>query len=878
MSWVRPGGYERSVTARRSLISASLARALALTLTLTLPAAAQPAYQGAAGQTVEGGLAKHGPTAAQAAPARAVTFEEAIRRAAEGGPGVELARSARSSAVDARAAAWQALVYAPTLSVEAGRRSGGFGPGTELAVSVQQSLSLHGLGRQRREAATALLDAAGTDVQRARLAAAGAAAMAWVAAVEAREALGLRAASLAEATRAAEVAHARVASGAAQPLEQALADGDRAIAQAAVIEAEGDQVEALAELRHALGFGPDEPIEAAGSLRDGASELDAPLDERATGRAVEASHPAILAAHARSRLAHADARLAGAQSMPALGIGGQYRLEGTGDRVWTATLTLPLPIVDPGAFARARLEAEAAASEARARLLKGELARDVRLALHDRHHYRELRDALAQRAIVPLADALRIAQAQLSVGAADVSPVLMARQRLLAAQEQLVRADAQARRADVRLAELTGSLARAAGGRLMFPFNNASPTTPRRWPLAALALALVAAGAAGCRAKVVPERAAQAASAPPAASARAARVKIEPSLIEAGRVVTAAPALGSGARLSIAAEAEPGPDGEAEVGALVTGRVARLLAAEGSRVKKGEALAWVDAPEAARAAADLLRARARASVSSRKLARQTELLSQQATSQAAVDEVGGELAAARADIGAALTLLRSLGGLEPGASGDGSSGGPSRVPVRSPIAGVVVRRDAVLGGPVSPDRSLFRIVAPDRTIVVGKLPETAGPPPADGTPAVISPRGAAAPSGERGPCEARIEGTVALLDPASRTYPLRARPLGACPWLMPGAFVELALAPSIPTGNTVRIFVPREAVVEVHGAQIVFVPLAEAGAFEARTVRTGEGAGELIRLDDGLSAGEPLVVRGALLLKGELMRAELGGE
>lgn len=386
-----------------------------------------------------------------------ITFDEAVRRGLEEGPGVAAARAARPGAIDARAAASQPLAYAPRLLLEGGRRFGATsGPGVELSVGVQQDFSIAGLGRERREAAAALVDAVTTDVERARRDAGARAAQAWVDAALWREVLRLRSASLVEATRALDAARARVRVGASQPVDLALAEGDRAAAQAQVIEAEGGLVEALAELRHALGLAPDRPVEASGPLAEG----DEPIDEPAAAREAEASHPAIVALASRARLARVEARLAGAQGQPSLGVGGQYRLEGTGERTYTASLVLPLPLVDPGAFERARQSSQAASAEAQVRQARALVARDVRLALHDRRHHRELRDTLARGAIVPLAEALRLAQAQLAAGVADITPVLLARQRLLGAQEQLARAEAHARRADARVAELTGTLVR----------------------------------------------------------------------------------------------------------------------------------------------------------------------------------------------------------------------------------------------------------------------------------------------------------------------------------------------------------------------------------------------------------------------------------
>lgn len=385
-----------------------------------------------------------------------ITYDEAVRRAAQDGPQVQLARAPVAAAVDAKSAADRALLYNPRLSVEAGRRHGPFGVGPDIAVSVMQDLPLSGVGAERRSVASALSDSVGAELDRVRLSAAALGAEAWIASVEARELFRLRSASLAEAQKAVAMARARVKSGEGQPLELALAEGDRASVAAAVIDAEGMLTEAKAELRYVLGLPPEQAVEASGALR----MADEDVDERGAVRAVEGGHPAVESASAKARLAYAQARLAGASVQQPLSVGGSFRHEGSGERIWSAMVSVPLPFLNTGAFDQAMQQAEAASAGAQTEVIKAQLARDIRLALHDRHHYRELRDSLEGGAIGPLGEALRLAQVQLSAGTVDAAPVIVARQRLLGVQEQIVRAEAQIRRADLKLNELTGALVR----------------------------------------------------------------------------------------------------------------------------------------------------------------------------------------------------------------------------------------------------------------------------------------------------------------------------------------------------------------------------------------------------------------------------------
>ena len=358
------------------------------------------------------------------------------------------------------------------------------------------------------------------------------------------------------------------------------------------------------------------------------------------------------------------------------------------------------------------------------------------------------------------------------------------------------------------------------------------------------------------------------------AEADKARIEIDPALIERGRVrVAAAERLRLDGELLLAGDVVPAEDGEADVGALVTGRIAAISAAEGDHVKKGQTLALIEASEVGRATAELLRARGHAVMAARKLGRQLDLDKQAATSQSAVDEARAEDQAARADLTAARTLLATLGAAEP-ADSDGARAVTVRVAVRAPIDGVVVQRSAVLGGPVTLERSLFHIVAPDRLLVRARLPESAGFTPPAGALAVIRPR---APSGGAARCEATVVSSFGVVDESTRTLPVRLRPSGPCPFLVPGGYVDVALrAPSAGDGPAV-VVVPAEAVVEVRGVPTVFLAGDRPGVFTPRAVRVGLTAGASVAIEAGLAAGDRVVVDGAVLLKGEMLRSILEG-
>jgi cobalt-zinc-cadmium efflux system outer membrane protein len=379
---------------------------------------------------------------------------DALRMGAAHGPGVALADAPRGAAVEARGVS-RSLPRPPVITLAGGYRAGALTPGVELGVTVSQDVALRRLGRERARTADATTRVIDADVTRARLDAASRAALAWADALEAKELLRLRSEALAQAKAILETTRARVEGGVGQPYELALARGEVGSAEAGLLDAEGMQVEALAELRFALGLGPTAPVTVAGDLY--ATDEQA-IDEGLAVRAAESSHPALRLANARAALADQEVRLTTAVLGPTLSVGGTYVREGTGDHVVTAFVGVPIPFFDAAAFDAARQRGAYRTAEAQVERVRAETSRDVRVALHDHEHWRELRDALSAKALAPMKEAVRLARVHYEVGTAEISLVLLARQRLLLTEEQLARVAAQVQRADIHLGHASGSL------------------------------------------------------------------------------------------------------------------------------------------------------------------------------------------------------------------------------------------------------------------------------------------------------------------------------------------------------------------------------------------------------------------------------------
>ena len=384
-----------------------------------------------------------------------MTRAEALARGAAHGPAIAVQVAPRAAAVDARRAANPALIVPPRVTMQAGERYGVFGAGLEAGVEVLQDIPLRPVGHERERAAASLVRSTDANVAEARLDSATRAGLAWVGVLEAQQAFELRKQSLADADELVRLARARVQSGAGQPLELQQALGERGATNASLLDAEGRLVEARAELRFAAGLDPAAAIVATGDLL---AIADPSLDEAAAIRRAVGAHPSLVATEARADVARQEERVIRANRAPTISVGASYLREGTADQIWTAVAAVPLPFGDFGAFDRARQRVAADQAQAAVALVRQELARDIRMALHERLHAREVLAALQTGAQAPLAEALRLTRVQYQAGTTELASVLLARQRLFDAEERMLRAAADVQRADLRLQRAMGTL------------------------------------------------------------------------------------------------------------------------------------------------------------------------------------------------------------------------------------------------------------------------------------------------------------------------------------------------------------------------------------------------------------------------------------
>ena len=151
----------------------------------------------------------------------------------------------------------------------------------------------------------------------------------------------------------------------------------------------------------------------------------------------------------------------------------------------------------------------------------------------------------------------------------------------------------------------------------------------------------------------------------------------------------------------------PTQEGIAHVGTVVAGRVTRLHVSEGASIGRGAPLVEIEAVDIGDLQGEYLRARAEVEQRRSALARQERLAGEGIGAQRALEEARSAHEQATAAQRAAESRLRAAG-IDPSRVGSGSFS--SHIVLRSPIAGVVSRRNVDLGEFLEPATDAFEVV------------------------------------------------------------------------------------------------------------------------------------------------------------------------
>ena len=320
--------------------------------------------------------------------------------------------------------------------------------------------------------------------------------------------------------------------------------------------------------------------------------------------------------------------------------------------------------------------------------------------------------------------------------------------------------------------------------------------------------------------------------------------------------------------LSAPAELQLNGDRVAMVGPRVAGRVATIAVSMGDHVGAGTVLASIDSPAVGGLLASYTSAQAAESVAQRTHQREKDLFARRISAEREVLAAEAALARATSERRTIETQLQALGIVLPVAGSTGSAS--ALLPIRSPIQGTVIERNATIGAPVGPDTVLFKIADLSTLWLVAKVPETTMRDIRRGDTVTV-----ALDALPDQPVSGRVSYIGATVSDTTRTVDVRIDVPNRMGVLKPGMFARAQLTARGAPERSVRTLIPQIAVQELRGKRVVFVPRSD-GGFDIREVTVGASIGDDIEVLSGLKAGETIVASGSFTLKSQAVRGEAG--
>lgn len=317
------------------------------------------------------------------------------------------------------------------------------------------------------------------------------------------------------------------------------------------------------------------------------------------------------------------------------------------------------------------------------------------------------------------------------------------------------------------------------------------------------------------------------------------------------------------ATVELIGEVAADPDRMAKVPVRVAGRLVELRFQEGQRVAAGDVLASIESSEVARIRAELTSTSTRAEAAHKRVDRLAKLVEAGTASVQDLETARAEASVLDADVSAARQTLASIGG---------GGGATARLQIRAPFAGVVIKRDGVVGQPVGADHVVAEIVDLDHAIFLARLfehdlirvHEGAGAAVRlDAYPDLEFPGKVITIGRQVEPIARAVLARITIDDQDAR---LKIGLFGTVTVIIPDP-VTMAPLPVVPTG----------AVTSIEERPVVFVEVGKR-EFEVRSVELGHAYEGKVEIAKGLKPGDRIATAGLFTLKSLALKSTFGEE
>lgn len=319
--------------------------------------------------------------------------------------------------------------------------------------------------------------------------------------------------------------------------------------------------------------------------------------------------------------------------------------------------------------------------------------------------------------------------------------------------------------------------------------------------------------------------------------------------------------------LRTTATVQPDSYYETPIMPLVDGRVTKVNVQLGDQVREGQILATIFSAELAEAQMKYLTVDANRQFHVNQAKRFEKLAEIGAVSRQEMEEVTAQLREHSAEHASLRERMRLYGLTDQEILELKNSGQiRSDVPVHAPASGVVTTRDVNVGQNLTMRDRLFTITNLRNVWVIANIYEKDFAIMQTGRKVTVTTQAWPGKS---------WTGRIAYIDPRvaaeTRTAQVRIEVPNPGQRLKLGMFVDVNIESG---GIEEAVVLPRAAVQNIGDERIVFVPVGP-GSFQVRKVTLGEESGELIRVINGVSAGEQVITEGSFFLKAELGRKRI---
>jgi cobalt-zinc-cadmium efflux system membrane fusion protein len=320
--------------------------------------------------------------------------------------------------------------------------------------------------------------------------------------------------------------------------------------------------------------------------------------------------------------------------------------------------------------------------------------------------------------------------------------------------------------------------------------------------------------------------------------------------------------------ISATGKVEVNADRIAHVSPRISGKVVSVRASLGDGVLSGQTLATIDSVELGEALNRYHQSKTKLGLAQSNMERIKTLVEKKIAARKDILQAETDYKTAQAELHTDEERLALYGVTL--ADLKGESRRKPLLAVRSPIAGIITEKHAIVGELADPSRSLYTVADLSTVWVMVDINEKDLAKIHRGQSAAV--KVGAFPDLK---LKGRITYIADLVDQNSRTVKARIEVSNPGRRLKPEMFatIELALAADAPP----VLAIPEDALQELDGKKVLFVAENEA-EFVARPVQAGRTAGGMVEIVSGLKEGDRYAIKGSFILKSELKKGEMKDE